>query len=519
MNNKLIHILIIEDEPIQSEILHEILALDDYSLSIAEDGFKAIELSKKQFFDILLCDYNLPDMNGLEVIHKILELSPESTPILITGLSSVEIAIKGLRAGIHDYLIKPVEPNELKKTICNIIEEREKFKNHKEKFQKLILEKETDSLEIQNEQKVLSEENISKKNLPENDFIIDNFENNLKKNQEDETPEKNILPKDSTKTVTPEKGNKKKSSKKNITLKKNSKIKIGKNNDLTETIIKEKITPDDSTQEITISKNTSSNNTAKNDIIKKNINQENNFTENAGNEVISNKNTINNNLDNIPEIKKTNIYSTLNKILKFKKHFLIIIVLPLIFFQFFFYRGKLKNIFKYFSAPETKKIIKIPLKITSNQSGATIYIDGQKSPEKTPLITYVTIEKHTIKLELNGFPDLGNIKEEETYGKCNLDFSKNEQNGIDKRHWIIKPMDTVNGYEIKGLFWQEVDIKSTDPNTAVIVDEIFVGTAPIKVRLNLGIHIIKMKKAGSEENVQIINVPTDKKVIGYSKNK
>jgi len=182
MNNNLINILVIEDEDVQSEMIADILKNEGYNVTVAENGTKALGLIDQQFFDILLCDYYLPDINGLEVVQIAQETSPKSIPILITCLNSVEIAIKGMRNGIHDYLVKPINFTELKKVINNILEERERFKNHKEKYQKLIKEKKETPVNIiiqsnkeietiKNDQKINVFENIKKEDNSTKKFI------------------------------------------------------------------------------------------------------------------------------------------------------------------------------------------------------------------------------------------------------------------------------------------------------------------------------------------------------------
>ena len=128
MIKKKINILIIEDEETQAKILNDFLKKEGYKTQIAENGSKAIELIKKNFFDILICDYNLPDMNGLDIVQNAQEISQKSIPILTTCVNSVDIAIRGMRNGIHDYLVKPFNYDDILKVINN------RFFNHFDVF-------------------------------------------------------------------------------------------------------------------------------------------------------------------------------------------------------------------------------------------------------------------------------------------------------------------------------------------------------------------------------------------------
>lgn len=131
-------ILIVEDEEPIRESLRAVLECDGYLVGGAESGTKALEMVVQQYFDIMLVDYRLPDMNGLEFIKQALLVSKDSIPLIVTGCTSLEIALEGMRVGAHDYLVKPVNLDELKKNLTGILAEREVFVKGKAKFQQVI---------------------------------------------------------------------------------------------------------------------------------------------------------------------------------------------------------------------------------------------------------------------------------------------------------------------------------------------------------------------------------------------
>lgn len=120
-------ILVIEDEEAERISLVGVLESAGYTVDGAENGVKALELVKKQFFDVLIVDYKLPDIDGIDLIKQILQISRDSVPILATGYSSLEVAVESMRIGAHDYMIKPVNIEELKKNIDSIIIERDEL--------------------------------------------------------------------------------------------------------------------------------------------------------------------------------------------------------------------------------------------------------------------------------------------------------------------------------------------------------------------------------------------------------
>lgn len=134
------NILIVEDESAVRETLKIILENDGYNVMEAEKGKDAVQLINNNTFDIILIDYNLPELNGLEVIKQSNAASKHLISVLITGVRSLEVAIEGMRYGTRDYLVKPIVPEELLKTLDKIIKERDTFNIGKEKLRKIAQE-------------------------------------------------------------------------------------------------------------------------------------------------------------------------------------------------------------------------------------------------------------------------------------------------------------------------------------------------------------------------------------------
>lgn len=132
------NILLIEDDLSMRETVKAILEDDGYAVKGVETGLEAIELANQMSFDIALIDYNLPDMNGLEIMKQISVISKTHVPVMVSASRSLEIAVEGMRLGAHDYLVKPVDPEELKRTLQKIMLEREKINQGKSKFMALV---------------------------------------------------------------------------------------------------------------------------------------------------------------------------------------------------------------------------------------------------------------------------------------------------------------------------------------------------------------------------------------------
>ncbi len=117
-------ILLVDDEKILREVLEDFLKDKDYEVEIAETGSQALELLKKNSFDLVILDISLPDGNGLELIPKIKEFQPEIGIILISAYAGVKSVVSAIKQGAFDYLIKPFDGDELLLTIEKFLQFR-----------------------------------------------------------------------------------------------------------------------------------------------------------------------------------------------------------------------------------------------------------------------------------------------------------------------------------------------------------------------------------------------------------
>lgn len=107
------NILIVEDEAGIVQFLQQGLEEEGYTITSASDGLKGFELSQKENFDLILLDWMLPKMTGLELCKSI-RLKNTTTPIIfLTAKDTVQETIEGLKAGANDYIKKPFSFDEL----------------------------------------------------------------------------------------------------------------------------------------------------------------------------------------------------------------------------------------------------------------------------------------------------------------------------------------------------------------------------------------------------------------------
>ncbi|RJP68916.1 MAG: sigma-54-dependent Fis family transcriptional regulator [Ignavibacteriales bacterium] len=102
-------VLIVDDEKVIRDSLEVLLKDEGYKAETAPDGEEALAKIKAENYDIIITDIKMPKIDGIELMQQAKNLSPDSFFIIMTAYASVNTAIEALRQGAYDYLIKPVE--------------------------------------------------------------------------------------------------------------------------------------------------------------------------------------------------------------------------------------------------------------------------------------------------------------------------------------------------------------------------------------------------------------------------
>ncbi|MCV9385443.1 sigma-54-dependent transcriptional regulator [Reichenbachiella ulvae] len=114
-------ILIVDDEADICLLLKKFFTKNGYEAQTASDGEEAISFLKSNPVDLVICDFKLPDYNGLEILQKIKIINSKIQVIMITGYSDVRIAVDALKKGAYDYVTKPLYPEEILLTVKNAL--------------------------------------------------------------------------------------------------------------------------------------------------------------------------------------------------------------------------------------------------------------------------------------------------------------------------------------------------------------------------------------------------------------
>jgi len=117
-------ILVVDDEEAMRFVLGEMLSRAGHGHLEASSGQAAMELVQEHDIDIVIMDYRMPGMDGLETTRRILTCRPETVVIMVTAHDSREIALEAIKAGAYDYFSKPFDLDELRVVIGRAMEKR-----------------------------------------------------------------------------------------------------------------------------------------------------------------------------------------------------------------------------------------------------------------------------------------------------------------------------------------------------------------------------------------------------------
>ncbi|RRB00783.1 sigma-54-dependent transcriptional regulator [Larkinella rosea] len=117
-------ILIVDDNTDICLLLERFLSKQGYKTASVQRGDDALALLRKDSFELVICDFKLPDVDGLEMLRRIKILDPSTAVIIITGYSDVRMAVQTVKHGAYDYVTKPLYPDEILYTIKSALERR-----------------------------------------------------------------------------------------------------------------------------------------------------------------------------------------------------------------------------------------------------------------------------------------------------------------------------------------------------------------------------------------------------------
>jgi len=146
-------ILVVDDEKDICKALEFLLLGEGYEVRTANSAEVAVEIIKKEPFDVILSDLKMENMDGLALLEEVRKLRPETAVILMTAYASVESAVTAMKMGAQDYIVKPFINDEIRITVRRALEEmrlrtenvalRRELSQHREKCKSVVYESES----------------------------------------------------------------------------------------------------------------------------------------------------------------------------------------------------------------------------------------------------------------------------------------------------------------------------------------------------------------------------------------
>lgn len=147
----MLKVLIADDEPRVGQLVKHLIHWEELGLSfvdICRDGRTALERIEQEQPEIVITDIRMPVLTGLELVQQVTERFPQTRFVVISGYRYFEYAQKALKYGVEDYLLKPIDEEELNRTlkkICDALQttavhraQMEKYEKNYENSQKLL---------------------------------------------------------------------------------------------------------------------------------------------------------------------------------------------------------------------------------------------------------------------------------------------------------------------------------------------------------------------------------------------
>ncbi|MBK9254045.1 MAG: sigma-54-dependent Fis family transcriptional regulator [Saprospiraceae bacterium] len=136
-------ILIVDDDKSIRKTLRDILEFEKYEIDESPDGVDCIVKIKQNKYDVIILDVKMPRMDGMEAIEKILNISPDTPVIMISGHGNIDTAVEAVKKGAFDFIQKPPDLNRLLITLRNALDKSSLI------TEKKVLQKRVSSVKVQ----------------------------------------------------------------------------------------------------------------------------------------------------------------------------------------------------------------------------------------------------------------------------------------------------------------------------------------------------------------------------------
>src|SRR3954469_11105764 len=125
-------VLVVDDEALIRDTLAEYLQQEGFAVDACPSGEAALELVARHRYDVALCDVQLPGIDGIELLERLLKISPQTFVLLVTAFATVENAVEAFQGGAHDYLMKPILLDEVLGKVRRMLQYRDLYRENQD---------------------------------------------------------------------------------------------------------------------------------------------------------------------------------------------------------------------------------------------------------------------------------------------------------------------------------------------------------------------------------------------------
>jgi DNA-binding NtrC family response regulator len=144
-------ILIIDDDENIRKVLTTILEDEGYDVESVDTAKKAIERTRRKFYNLALIDIRLPDMEGIELLTKMKNATPKIRKIIITGYPTLQNAVEAVNRGADAYIMKPFDMEKVLEEIKDQLKKQQKEKRYNQEKVAEFIETRVRELDIEKE--------------------------------------------------------------------------------------------------------------------------------------------------------------------------------------------------------------------------------------------------------------------------------------------------------------------------------------------------------------------------------
>jgi DNA-binding NtrC family response regulator len=144
-------ILIIDDDENIRKVLTTILEDEGYDVESVDTAKKAIERTRRKFYNLALIDIRLPDMEGIELLTKMKNTTPKIRKIIITGYPTLQNAVEAVNRGADAYIMKPFDMEKVLEEIKDQLKKQQKEKRYNQEKVAEFIETRVKELDVEKE--------------------------------------------------------------------------------------------------------------------------------------------------------------------------------------------------------------------------------------------------------------------------------------------------------------------------------------------------------------------------------